>query len=385
MIKRPWTLLFIFTLLTASSFAQKYERYKKLHDTIINSTNLGYKKKISIVVPIEWQKTLNNKFPLIIIFDKQNQRSNNYILNSIDYLTSNEQIPSSIIISVTSEQRHRYIETQYRISDPKGVALENEKFIFEELIPIAERDYSASSFRLFIGHSRYGYFTTSLLNTRINDLNAIISMSPFVSQKNIDLTDSISQLNKRSFRNKKYYRFGIGNDYPEDFIKLDSVTKNINNSFLDFKGYRFKEADHNATPGLIINTALYEIFEDWSAIQSKYISNKQNDLTIKPTLEKEISSNYGDKINFSLGILNGKGWYFYNDKQYEKAIMAWEILVDTYPNFSEAYLYVLKTQIQLKQNYSNTIEEFKKSLAKSEFYSEKEKKDLENELNEMLK
>lgn len=185
-------------------------------------------------------------------------------------------MPSSIIVSVESEQRFRYIETQYKISDANGLAFENEKFIFEELIPLAERDYNASSFRLLIGHSRYGYLTTSIFNSRINDLNGVITMSPFFIQNNIDLTDSICNLNKRSFDSKKYYRFGIGNDFPEDFIKMDSLIAScIQNHFLDIKGFRFKEADHNVTPGLLISTALYEIFEDWSAIQSKYISNKQ--------------------------------------------------------------------------------------------------------------
>lgn len=385
MIKKHLLFILIFTLVTSSLFAQNYERYKTLKDTILNSTSLGFNKKISIMVPIEWQKKSKNKFPLIIVFDKQNKRSNNYILNTIDYLTSNEQIPSSIIISVESEQRYRYLETQYKISDPNGLALENEKFIFDQLIPLAERDYKASAFRLLIGHSRYGYFTTSLFNSRINELNGIISMSPFFIQKDVDLTDSISQLNKLPFHIKKYYRYGIGNDYPEDFIKMDSIAKNIHNPFLDIKGYWFKKADHNATPGLLINTALYEIFEDWSAIQSKYISNKQTDLNIKSSLDKEILSNYGVKLNFSLGILNGKGWYFYNEKQYDKAIQAWKILIDTYPNFSETYLNIIKAKILLKQDYSETIKEFTSSLANSEFYKEKEKKDLEIELHEIVK
>jgi tetratricopeptide (TPR) repeat protein len=385
MIKKHLAFLFIFTLVSSSLFSQDYERYKKLKDTIISSINLGFEKKISVIVPVEWQKGIKNDFPLIIVFDKQNKRSNNYILHTIDYLTSNEQIPSSVIISVESEQRYRYIETQYKISDPNGRALENEKFIFEELIPLAEQDFKASPFRILIGHSRYGYFTTSLFNSRINDLNAVISISPFFVQQNIDLTHSMSGLNKRSYQNKKYYRFGIGNDYPEDFNTMDSTINSIHNPFLDIKGYRFKEADHNATPGLMINTALYEIFEDWYATQSKYISNKQRDLNIKKTLDREIVSNYGVKLNFSLGILNGKGWYFYNEKQYNKAIDAWKILLQSYPNFSETYINIIKAKIKLKDSYSETIKDFNKSLVNSEFYTENEKKQLEIELWEITK
>ena len=386
MIKKHFVLLFIFTLLTTSLSAQNYERYKKLKDTIISSKNLGFEKKVSVIVPIEWQNGINNNFPLIIVFDKQNQRSHHYIMNTIDYLTSTEQIPSSVIISIASEQRYRYVETQYKISDPNGLALENEKFIFEELIPLAEKEYKASSFRLLVGHSRYGYFTTSLFGSRINDVNGVIAMSPFFTQKNTDMTDSISNLNKHTYKAKKYYRFGIGNDYPDDFTRMDTVIKkHISHPFLDLKGYRFKEADHNTTPGLVISTALYEIFEDWAAIQAKYSSLKQKDLRIKTALEQEIVANYGVKLSFSIGVLNGKGWHFYNDKQYDKAIEAWQLLMEAYPNFSQGYLYIINAQIQLQQDYLKTAEKFKKSLVTSEFYTEKEKKALEAELQEMIK
>ncbi|AWH86826.1 hypothetical protein HYN59_17680 [Flavobacterium album] len=385
MIKKIFILLFLFNLLPATLSAQNYERYKKLTDSTIVSKYLGYDKKISVLVPIEWQKDLKNKFPLIIIFDKQNKRSHNYIINTVDYLTSNEQMPSSVIISVASEQRYRYLETQYKISDSSGLAAENEKFIFDELIPIAEKKYKTNALRILIGHSRYGYFTTSLFKSRINDLTGVIAMSPFFVQKNINLTDSISKLNNPS-HSRKYFRFAIGNDFPEDFSMMESgLGKRTPNALLDIKGYRFKEAAHNVTPGLLISTSLYEIFEEWSNIQAQYSSVKQNDLNCKATLEKQITSCYGTGVNFSIGVLNGKGWHFFNEKQYDKAVQAWQILMAAYPNFSEGYLYIIEAQIQLKKNYDKTVQDFRDSLAASGFYTEQEKKDLLIELQELIK
>ncbi|PIE50721.1 MAG: hypothetical protein CSA38_01780 [Flavobacteriales bacterium] len=379
-MKKTACLLLLILICSNTLFGQNYERYKKISDTIVASKYLGFNKNITITVPFEWQKNQNRDYPLIIIFDRQNQRSHNYILNTIDYLTSNEQMPSAIIISIESEQKYRYLETLHKVSSDKGLAGENEKFLFEELIPLAEKQYNASQFRLFIGHSRYGYFTSSLLISRINELNAVISLSPFFTQKNVDLTDSIKTIENQVFNSKKYYRFGIGNDYPSDFNKMDSTIKKLNNPKLDCKGFLFKEADHNVTPGLTIGTSLYEIFEDWSKIQSKYISNQQNDLHIFNSLEKEITTIYGKKIAFSLGILNGKGWFFYNEKEYEKAIEAWRILVNSYPNFSEAYLYIIDAQIQLKKEISQTVKEFNKSISESDIYSEEEKSKLIKEL-----
>jgi len=377
--------LFLFLFSANFSFAQKYERYKALTDTSISSKYLGFNKDISITVPKEWQADLNRDFPLIIIFDRQNQRSHNYILNTIDYFTSNEQMPSSVIVSIASEQKYRYVETLHKASSKDGLATENEKFLFEELIPLLEKNYKASSFRLFIGHSRYGYFTSALLNSRINELNAVISLSPFFTQKNVNLCDSIAALRNKKLKANKYYYFGIGNDYPSDFIKMDSVTKNLHNPLLHTKGYFFKTADHNATPGLTIAPALYNVFEDWSAIQAKYISNNQTDLNILSSLEKEIISAYGNKLELSLGTLNGKGWFFYNEGKFEKAIEAWLLLLKTYPNFSETYLYIIDAQIQLKKDYSQTEIAFKNSLSNSKMYTAKEKVDLLAELNSLKK
>jgi hypothetical protein len=377
--------LVLLVLFSYQLFGQEYESYKKLLDTTITSTHLGFEKNITITVPFEWQQNLNRDFPVIVIFDRQNQRSHNYIINTIDYLTSNDQMPSSIIISVESEQKYRYLETLYKATDKKGLAEENEKFIFEEILPLAEKHYNASAFRLFIGHSRYGYFTSSLFISRINELNAVISLSPFFLQTNVDLTDSIQAIEQQELNSLKYYRFGVGNDFPDDFLIMDSVVTQLNHSNLNAKGFLFPEADHNVTPGLTIGISLYELFEDWAKIQSKYITNDQKDLKILPSLEKEIMARYGSPLAFGLGILNGKGWYFYNEKEYAKAIEAWGILMKSYPNFSEGYLYIMDAQIQLKQDISETIELFNESLAKSDIYSETERNELIAEMEGLKK
>ena len=373
------TIVLVF-FLSISLTAQEYERYKRITDTSIVSEQLGFEKNITITVPFEWQRNTNRKFPLVVVFDSQNQRSHNYILNTIDYLTSNEQMPSSIIVSIASSEKYRLSETMHKETSENGLLEENEKFLFKELIPFMEKEYNASSFRLFIGHSRYGYFTTSLLSSSVDKLNGVISLSPFFSQKNVELVDSIGTLNNHEFGSTKYYRYGIGSDYPSQFFKMDFVLKTMTNENFDTKGVLFKEADHNVTPGLTIGVALYEVFEKWSEIQSTYFSNDQKDLNIISSLEDDIVEHYGNSLAFSLGILNGKGWYFYGEGEYEKAIEAWEIMLASYPNFSEAYLYIIDAQIKLNRDYSDVTELFKASLAKSEIYSTEEKSQLLMEL-----
>ncbi|MEM0996768.1 MAG: alpha/beta hydrolase-fold protein [Bacteroidota bacterium] len=372
------------SLLSGLLFGQEYERYRTLSDTLIASKHLGFDKKITVTVPFEWQADVDRSFPLIVVFDRQNERSHQFILNTIDYLTSNEQMPSAVIIGIESGQQHRYAETLHRVSSEKGQAGQNEKFLFEELLPLAEAQFHASSFRLFIGHSRYGYFTSSLLMTRGRELNGVISLSPFFSQKNVDWTDSLGTLAGNRYPARRYYRFGIGNDYPEDYAKMEAAIQRLDQPQVDAQGYLFPEADHNVTPGLTIGIALYEIFEEWSRIQARYTANEQKDLAILPVLEAEITAVYGNALPFSLGILNGKGWYFFNEKEYEKAIAAWDALLAAYPNYSEGYLYIMAAQKALGQDFSDTQAKFLASLHRSEIYSQSEKMELKQELADLL-
>jgi predicted alpha/beta superfamily hydrolase len=362
-------------------YSQNYESYKKLVDTTISSLNLGYNKAISVIVPKDWQQNIEKTYPLTIIFDRQNKRSHQFIINTIDYLTISDQMPSTIIVSVDSEPMKRTKETLHKKTNPSGMAEENELFIFNELIPFIEKNYKANKFRVLIGHSRYGYFTTYLFEKRLNQLNAVISLSPFfTTQKNINLSDSISAVNSYSGKHTKYYRYGIGNDYPKEFEIMEQSLKLLDNKFINAKGILLPEAYHNATPGLMIPIALYEVFEYWSKQLNLFFDVSNKNINQLEIASKNIENHYGQKLRPSIGILNGKGWEFYNDKQYQKAIAIWEILLTEYPNFSQGYLNIIWAKEELKSDTQQTTERLIKSLDQSEFYSESEKKEILKEI-----
>ncbi len=375
---RRYLVLAVLFLVSFKSYS--FERYRTLCDTTFVSASLGYTKNITITVPREWQEDLDQRFPLIIIFDRQNQRSHQYILSAIDYLTSNEQMPSAVIVSVMSVQQYRFRETVHPQTDSSSLSEANEAFLFEELIPLMEKKYKAGKFRMLIGHSRYGYFATALLCKRSHELNAVIALSPFYRQKNVNLKDSLHQLQKEAAETI-YYEYGMGNDYPEDYQQLTEVLNNPPVGNLHTKGYCFPEADHNVTPGLIIGPALYDVFEFWSSVQTSFLRNKQQEANSLSALTAKITEHYQASLNFSLGMLNGKGWDYYNDGLYEKAIAAWEMLLQSYPNFAEAYLYIADARKQSGKEFKDILKKFDSALKNSVMYSPEEKTDLNNERN----
>jgi hypothetical protein len=382
------TILVVFALaFLTNTYGQTYERYKHLVDTTIRSTNLEYNKKLSITVPLEFQKDIDFNFPLIILFDHHLERMQGYTLHTIDYLTSTLSMPPSVIISVASgEGINRRHETNLTISDAQAFGAQNEQFIFNELIPFAQEQLNTSRFILLIGHSRYGYFTTHLLSERLTDLNAVISMSPFFVQKNVNLVDSLAaRLQTTSLPHHVYYRFAIGNDYPDDFELMESAMSKgqLQHTQFNIKGVLFKEAYHNGTPGLIIAASLYDIFEYWAKNQNEYFPYGKDNISILPQLQDSIYEHYGEYLPFSMTALNGKGWEFFGEKQYVKAIKIWKVLLEQYPNLAEFYLYIASAQKELKQPYDDTLDKFLRLLKASILYSADEKAELFQELEKL--
>lgn len=385
-----YTLFFCFVIgFFTLSYGQNHERYKHLADTVINSTKLKYQKKIRIIVPREYQKDLKFNFPLIIVFDIHLERMQGYTLHTIDYLTSTLSMPPSIIIQVQSgEGMNRRHETDFKVSHAEAFGLENEQFIFKELIPYAEEELNTSNFRILIGHSRYGYFSTYLLTNHLTDLNAVISMSPFFLQKKVNLVDSlVAKLPSTQLPNHVYYRFGIGADYPEDFELMDEAINSgrLQNPKFHPQGVLYKEAFHNATPGLIIAESLYDIFEYWAKNQNAYFPYGKDNIDMLAQLQDSIYDHYGAYLPFSMTALNGKGWEFYGDKKYAKAIKIWKVALEQYPNLAEFHLYIAAAQKEMNEPYGETLAAFLNLLESSEAYSDEEKAELLQEFKNLKK
>jgi tetratricopeptide (TPR) repeat protein len=219
-----------------------------------------------------------------------------------------------------------------------------------------------------------------LFHSRIEDLNAVVSLSPFFYQENVNLVDSVMSLNNRELNSSKYYRFGIGNDFPDQFYAMDSVLKTVDHPMINASGKLFREADHNVTPGLTIAPALYDIFEYWSAAQAVYFDNDNKDFGQLAIQSQNIREHYGSNLNFALGILNGKGWYFYNEGKFEMAIAAWREMMMSYPNFSEGFLYIVYAEQELGRNTEQSEKFLRNSLEKSQIYSDDEKAEILNEI-----
>ena len=370
------------------------EYYKAPSDTTLTSKYLNEKRGITVILPKNFSKTKASKYPLIIVFDRQNKRIFRQLFESINYLVSFDEMPEAIIIGISTENNYnRVLETSFLASmeNAKGEKLID--FLYKELIPWAETELNCSTNRIFIGHSRFGYFTSYLLSNKLNDLTAVISCSPFFKEKNINVVDLLkSKLASQKLEHTVYYRFITGDsltDLTEYPLMKSFLTKAKTEKKFNWKGSEFYDAKHMAVPGLGVMPSLLEIFDYWSDETNKVLTESKkpfNKVEYENFLQK-MKMQYGDKIGLGLGVLNGIGFKYYKDKKYSEAREAWHIVLDEYPMFSNAYVTIANsyTKEGNKQSALEFYEKAKQNLTLNTFYSNTERQEILKDIEESIK
>lgn len=162
-------------------------------DTSLFSKYLNEKKEITVILPRAYTATKPTKFPVIVVFDQQNKAEFREIFESINYMVSLDGMPECVIIGVRSDNGNaRYLETSFQSTTKKARGEQMLKFVYDELLPWSEANFNTSQNRIFIGHSRFGFFVSCLLQNKLTDLTGVIAASPFFLQDKINLVDSLT-------------------------------------------------------------------------------------------------------------------------------------------------------------------------------------------------
>ena len=106
-------------------------------DTLFPSCALGYGKNVSIFTPEKNGSKDTEKYALIIMFDRQDTRILDNLLQSVDLLESYGQIPRTVIVGIESgrgpDQRKR--EAKWGLDGGNAYGEKYDEFVFNELLP----------------------------------------------------------------------------------------------------------------------------------------------------------------------------------------------------------------------------------------------------------
>lgn len=173
------SLLLLFTISTG--FSQKFSLYSD-DKMDFQTSYLNEPISINLHLPEAYfDATDGTKFPVIVIFDSQHSRSYSQIMSAIDLLTSETQMPESIVVGIPFNMNNRlyFTSTQKKANDSLSGIERVNKFIFSELLPKLQDTYKADAYTTMIGHSRTAFLVNYLSANNPKSVNNAVSLSGF--------------------------------------------------------------------------------------------------------------------------------------------------------------------------------------------------------------
>lgn len=374
-------------------FSQNFSEYtnEKLH---LYSTYLNDSIHLNFHLPFTHKfAAASTKYPITIIFDSQHERTYPHIINSIDLLTSESQMPENIIIGIPFNRYNRlYSTSNQKIKNDSLSGIERlEKFLFNELIPRIQKEYKGNAFITFVGHSRTAYLVNYLITKRSAQLNVAIALSGFYDGNaltTLGFKDYIK--NAQNFPHKIRYYYTAGSSLEEESYLKECLDMNafiIENKLQNHFEAHFtenKSANHMTNYWVSLPPIFCSTYTQYNAILNTWFHEKLKSNQIKnPIIEyendlKNTSLQLGFSVNPSITqIFSLASSYGMEKKEYKTAIQFLEKGLDYFPGYHDfdleiANYYQLANQPEKVSFYQK--EYMKKVEARTDLTKEEKEK-----------
>jgi predicted alpha/beta superfamily hydrolase len=236
----------------------------------INSKILGQEREIMVYLPHDYDSS--QQYPVMYVLDGTSQHQ--LVVKALETLSPTGKVPAAIVVGVPShESREKDYTPPYLRQDNDDINSapgEGDKFLSfmeVELIPLIEKNYSATKDRLLIGHSRGGLLVMHSLITHTTLFQSRFCFSaPFWRQDELII--------------KKVDDFLSAADTLDNFIYIsvgDQETDNMKKGFESMKKlfeqkspekFRWrnsitKNADHQNNAARSVADAIWEWSGKW--------------------------------------------------------------------------------------------------------------------------
>jgi len=344
-------LLFLVTFIVHYSIGQNYLGYSN-DSLVVHSEYLKETTSINLHLPETHNYAAEStKYPIILIFDSQHEMTYLQIINSIDLLTNESQMPAAIIVGIPFTRDNRYYLTSSQTT--KGDSLSGieriEKFLFAELIPKLQKEYKGNDFITLVGHSRTAFLVNYLTVNQSEQIDISVALSGFYSNKPLSLESFKAHISDASnFPNKLRYYFTAGTTLEEDtyLTECQEVFEFIPNSKKpsNFRAYfsEIKNANHITNYWVSVPPILMEAFSEYNSILNNWFYNKlQGDTIENPVAEfeadlKQVSERLGFEVNPSIThIFSLASAFGYERNDLHRAIDFIKLGQKYYPSYAD--------------------------------------------------
>jgi len=383
-MKKIFTILLLLCTYEIVS-AQQIKLASKSTKTI-HSASENLERKIYVQLPMDYGK-VNKRYPIILLFDAQDQSLYNYTSSVVDRLTWTNDIPEAILVGVVQNDRSKELNFERN----ENSSLQFLDFIKNDLLGYLNKSYSLNGYYMLIGHSLGGQFVTNAMLTYPEIFKSAISISGALNYPNQDnvikskilskIDDYLANTPDDKFKHQKYY-FSSGDDgYQESGFKLGAmlVDSSLKDNKPNLKAWHFellKGFNHMTTPLVSIPAGLLFVFQDWhfsdSLAMDVLLYNKKDPLDVLQGKKEKIAKSYGNEIELPYNSYAQFASYYLSKGEINKAELLLNRLIKLYPHDDETYSLMAEVAIK-RGKFEDAIDYYKKAQSKSskDKYAEK--------------
>lgn len=372
-------ILLLFALVCRKASAQQQSLNEKISVTIrSNAENTNH--NLYIQLPKSYGR-LSTRYPVIVLFDAQDQSLFDYASTAIDRLMGTNDIPEAILIGVLQKDRGQELGVERN----EAASAKFLQFIKDDLVNYLKQTYKINDYFTFIGHSLGGQFVTHAMAMYPETFKSVISISGalnypasdqeynFYQRKVLGLMEKYAANKSINGIKQKYY-FSVGTDGMQDnmfrlgAITLDSILLKNRPTFLNWRFDEFKDFNHMTTPLVSIPAGLVFIYHDWhfseDLAMNVLIKHKADPIMVLNQQQEQIKKTYGTDIALPGFIYYQFAHFCLNSGQLEKAELITGQLIKCRPDNDEPY--ALMAEILIKQgNKAGAIKQLKLAQARA--------------------
>ncbi|WP_445749111.1 alpha/beta hydrolase-fold protein [Polaribacter sp.] len=369
-------LFFLFVFNAKISHCQNFNLYS--NDSLsINTSFLNEPIQLRIHFPETFHfSSSNTKYPITIVFDSQHERTYPHIIHSFDLLTSESQIPESIIIGVpfTMHNRLYFTSNQKKQGDSLSGIERMERFLFSELIPKFQKEYKANEFITLIGHSRTAFLVNYLSANPSNKVSIGIALSGFFEEDTLSINTFQEFLSESSNFPKKFsYYFTAGTTSEEEnylkqyrqlnsYLQTITLPKNVKTFFRETPN-----ANHISNFWVSIPTILMDAYAPYNSILNLWFDQKLKKETIPNPVDEfkkdleNVNEELGVKLNPNITqLFSLSSDYAYDKKDFKTALDFMQLAISYYPDYLDFYVDMIEYFKSMKD--VKKVKEYQKIL-----------------------
>lgn len=372
-------LFLIVVLISTRTYAQQQNLDEKT-SLIIHSQADQADHRLLMQLPKGYGKSAQ-KYPVIILFDAQDQSLFDYASTTVDRLMGTNDIPEAILVGIIQNDRSK----ELGVERSEATAALFLQFVKDDLLKLLNDHYHVNGYYTFIGHSLGGQFVTYAMTRYPDIFRSVISISGALNYPVNDpeysfykrkvLTQVKRYLNDSTPHStqQKYY-FAVGTDGMQDNMFrlgatfLDSLLNKHNPSFLNWRFDLLNDFNHMTTPMGSIPAGLLFIYHDWhfseDLAMDVVLKQKTDGLLAIMQQEEKIGKHYGTPINLPTFIYYQFAHNYLKKQQFYQAKQVTGKLIKIRPNDDKPY--ALMADILIGQgNKKEAIELLKLAQSKS--------------------